>query len=107
MALTMTPATAAAMGSVPVDKAGVGSAVLNSARQVGGSLGIAIMGAVVASYIHASSRTSPAYLGEFVAGYHRALYVAAGIALAGAAIAVATVRNVRHEAAPVPEALGA
>ncbi|MGH3002442.1 MAG: MFS transporter, partial [Gaiellaceae bacterium] len=41
MALTMTPTTAAAMSSVPVDKAGVGSAVLNSMRQVGGSLGIA------------------------------------------------------------------
>ncbi len=49
MSLTMTPVTAAAMGSVPRDKAGVGSAVLNSMRQVGGSLGIAIMGAIVAA----------------------------------------------------------
>ena len=48
MALTMTPMTSAAMGSVPVDKAGVGSAVLNSFRQVGGSLGIAVMGAILA-----------------------------------------------------------
>ena len=46
--MTMTPVTAAAMSAVPVDKAGVGSAVLNSARQVGGSLGIAVMGAIVA-----------------------------------------------------------
>jgi DHA2 family multidrug resistance protein-like MFS transporter len=38
------------MGSVPVANAGVGSAVLNGMRQVGGSLGLAIMGAVVASY---------------------------------------------------------
>src|ERR671928_167911 len=37
MAITMAPTTAAAMGSVPVDKAGVGSAVINSMRQVGGS----------------------------------------------------------------------
>ena len=36
MAIVMTPTTAAAMGSVPIDKAGVGSAVLNSMRQVGG-----------------------------------------------------------------------
>src|SRR4051794_39859697 len=49
MAATMTPTTAAAMGSVQRDKAGVGSAVLNSSRQVGGSLGIAVMGAIVAS----------------------------------------------------------
>ena len=35
------------MSSVPRDQAGVGSAVLNSMRQVGGSLGIAITGAIV------------------------------------------------------------
>src|ERR671919_423442 len=38
MALTMTPSAAAATRSVPVDKAGVGAAVLNASRQVGGSL---------------------------------------------------------------------
>ena len=63
MSLTMTPTTAAAMGSVPVDKAGVGSAVLNAFRQVGGSLGIAIMGAVVASQISLPP-TSPGYAAE-------------------------------------------
>src|SRR5437588_664404 len=52
MAMTMSPMTSAAMGAVPVDKAGVGSGVLNSFRQVGGSLGIALMGAIVGSYIH-------------------------------------------------------
>ena len=36
MALVMTPSAAAEMSGVPIDKAGVGSAVLNSARQVGG-----------------------------------------------------------------------
>src|SRR6266536_1005054 len=41
MAMAMTPTTAAAMSSVPIDKAGVGSGVLNSMRQVGGSLGVA------------------------------------------------------------------
>jgi EmrB/QacA subfamily drug resistance transporter len=96
MALTMTPATAAAMGAVPVDKAGVGSAVLNSSRQVGGSLGIAVMGALVASQIH-TDRLGPLYAQEFIDGYHLALYVAAGIALVGAAVAVATVRKYRHE----------
>src|SRR5947208_78788 len=47
MALTMSPMTSAAMGSVPIDKAGVGSGVLNSFRQMGGSLGIALMGAIL------------------------------------------------------------
>jgi EmrB/QacA subfamily drug resistance transporter len=101
MALAMTPTTAAAMGSVAVDKAGVGSAVLNSSRQVGGSLGIAIMGALVASQVNEST-VGPARVDEFIDGYHLALYVAACIAFAGAVVAVATVRKYRHE--PVPQA---
>ena len=51
MAVVMAPTTATAMSAVPVDKAGVGSAVINSMRQVGGSLGIAIMGALVATAV--------------------------------------------------------
>src|SRR5262249_62373124 len=51
MAITMAPTTAAAMASVPVDQAGVGSAVINSMRQVGGSLGIAIMGTLLATTV--------------------------------------------------------
>ena len=99
MSLAMTPTTAAAMGSVPVDKAGVGSAVLNSMRQVGGSLGIALMGAIVAASISVKP-PSPEYPGQFVDGYHNALHVAAAIAILGAVVAVATVRKVRH---PEPE----
>jgi MFS family permease len=94
MALAMTPTTAAAMGAVPVDKAGVGSGVLNSSRQVGGSLGIAVMGALVASQV-----TSPPTVEGFVDGYHLALYVAAGIAFVGACVAMLTVRKYRHEPA--------
>src|ERR671939_1754798 len=97
MALVMTPTTAAAMGSVPVAKAGVGSAVINSMRQVGGSLGIAVMGAVVATQIHAGTGNPS---DQFVTGYHHALYVGAAISLVGAVLAVATVRHVRTEHAP-------
>jgi len=92
MALTMSPMTAAAMGSVPVDKAGVGSGVLNSVRQLGGSLGIALMGAIVASYITAPPR-SPQGAQQFVDGLHAALLVSAGITFAAAAVAVALVRT--------------
>ncbi len=95
MALAMTPTTAAAMGSVPVDKAGVGSAVLNAFRQVGGSLGIAIMGAVVASQISVGPR-NPLYASQFIDGYHLGLYVAAAIAFSGAVVAVTMIRKVRH-----------
>jgi hypothetical protein len=92
MGLTMTPATAAGMGSVPVDKAGVGSAVLNSMRQVGGTLGIAVMGAIVASYVTVVP-TDARYPAEFVTGFQRGLEVSAGIAFAAAILAVLTVRR--------------
>jgi EmrB/QacA subfamily drug resistance transporter len=105
MGITMAPTTAAAMASVPVDKAGVGSAVINSMRQVGGSLGIAIMGALVATSVSVAP-LDPRYPAEFVPGYHRALHVGAAILLAGAVIAVVTVRKVRPaELTPEP-ALG-
>ena len=56
--------TAAAMGSVQRDKAGVGSAVLNSMRQVGGSLGIAIMGAIVAAGVSSVARSAASRTGR-------------------------------------------
>jgi MFS family permease len=49
MGLTMAPATESIMGSVPRAKAGVGSAVNDTTRQVGGALGIAIIGSVMSS----------------------------------------------------------
>ncbi len=87
MALTMTPSAAAAVRSVPVDKSGVGSAVLNAFRQVGGSVGIALMGAIVANQV-AGRRTPEA----FMDGFSLALLVAGGIAFAGAIVAAALVR---------------
>ncbi len=95
MAMAMTPTTSAAMGSVPVDKAGIGSGVLNSSRQVGGALGVAVMGAILGSYIDVG-RTSAAFPSQFVDGFQAALHVAAGIAFAAAAVAFVTVRKVGH-----------
>ena len=105
MALAMTPTTAAAMGAVPVDKAGVGSAVLNSMRQVGGSLGIAVMGAIVTSHVEPVSAPTAETAAQFVSGFQDALLVAAAIAFVAAIVAVTTVRKHRHaDAAEVAEA---
>jgi EmrB/QacA subfamily drug resistance transporter len=92
MALTMSPMTSAAMSSVPVDKAGVGSGVLNSFRQMGGSLGIALMGAILLSYEHPTTSKQVASQ-QFVDGLHAALLVSAVIAFAAAAVAIVLVRT--------------
>ncbi|HEX7745600.1 MAG TPA: MFS transporter [Micromonosporaceae bacterium] len=49
MANIMPPSMESIMSSLPREKAGVGSAVSNTVRQVGGALGIAVLGSVLAS----------------------------------------------------------
>lgn len=49
MANVMPPATESIMSSLPREKAGVGSAIGNTVRQIGGALGIAVLGSVLAA----------------------------------------------------------
>jgi EmrB/QacA subfamily drug resistance transporter len=49
MSLTTAPATGAVMESMPLAKAGVGSAVNDTSREVGGALGVAILGSILSS----------------------------------------------------------
>jgi EmrB/QacA subfamily drug resistance transporter len=103
MAITMTPMTAAAMSAVPVETSGVGSGILNTFRQVGGALGIALMGAIVAHEAEAATASGATQIDAFLDGLHFGLYVAAAIALAGAVVAALTIRShaVRHSTGDV------
>jgi hypothetical protein len=49
MSMTTAPATGAVMESMPLAKAGVGSAVNDTAREVGGALGVAVLGSILSS----------------------------------------------------------
>jgi len=49
MGLTMTPMTELIMSAVPRDKAGVGSAMNDTTREVGTTLGVAILGSILSS----------------------------------------------------------
>ncbi len=49
MGNVMAPATNAVMGAIPRSKSGAGSAVNNTIRQVGGALGVAVLGSVLSS----------------------------------------------------------
>jgi EmrB/QacA subfamily drug resistance transporter len=58
MGITMPPATAAIMSGVPMAKAGVGSAMNDTTRELGGALGVAVIGSLLSS--HYSSAIRPA-----------------------------------------------
>jgi len=49
LGLVTSPATDAVMGSLPAERAGIGSAINDVGREVGGTLGVAISGSVFAS----------------------------------------------------------
>ncbi|HWZ17233.1 MAG TPA: MFS transporter [Ktedonobacteraceae bacterium] len=52
--MTMAPATTSIMGALPLGRAGVGSAVNDTTRQVGGALGVAVLGSILASVYQSS-----------------------------------------------------
>jgi EmrB/QacA subfamily drug resistance transporter len=135
--LAMTPATDSVMGSLPLAKASVGSAVNDAARTAGGALGVAVLGSVLSSGYRADmdavsagaaahdslsgALATAARIGgatgdrlaataqeAFLNGMHAAVLVAAGIALVGALVALVFLPS--REAAPatiVPEAVPA
>jgi EmrB/QacA subfamily drug resistance transporter len=109
MAMVMTPSAAAAVRALPVDKSGVGSAVLNAFRQVGGAVGIALMGAIMANRI-GDLRGPSVFLQKqaFVDGLSTTLTVAALIALLGAVVSFALIRAHDREPEPggIPEIAG-
>ena len=53
MALTTAPSTTLILSAMPTDRAGVGSAVNDTTRELGGSLGVAVLGSIVASLYQA------------------------------------------------------
>jgi hypothetical protein len=79
MGLTSAPATEAIMGVVPSHKAGIGSAVNDATRLLGGTLGVAVVGSVYASLYDDRLRTAlPSQLPEPLA---RATHDSVGAAL--------------------------
>ncbi len=69
IALTMSPMTSAAMNAVPVEKAGIASGVLSMFRMVGGSLGVAVTGAIFQGLV--SSRLGSLLSGSGVSAAQR------------------------------------
>jgi EmrB/QacA subfamily drug resistance transporter len=110
--LVMPASTAAALACVDPDKTGVASGVLNSFRQLGGAIGIALVGAIVVASVGDLLPGDDAYPIAFMEGASNGLRVVGIIALAGAVVVALTIRGGltapaptehRPSAIPVPE----
>jgi DHA2 family methylenomycin A resistance protein-like MFS transporter len=84
MGLLTTAVVTAAVGGIPPGRAGVASGINNTARQTGGALGVAVLGAIVGE---------PARPGEFLAGLHVAGVVAAALWLVAIGVTLTAVRT--------------
>lgn len=99
LALTMSPLTNGVMGVLPKDKLGVGSGVFNLFKNIGGSVGVAMMGtlldtrqifhnAMYVNYINGSSEPVSKMLGALQAGFSQK-----GFALGEAKVMALSVMN--------------
>jgi EmrB/QacA subfamily drug resistance transporter len=126
LGLVFVPLALVALHKVAEQDSGVASSLLNTAQQVGGAIGLALLGTVAWTAVANSVRTQVAaaakagqplpkpgtpppasiYNHALTVGFPRAFEVAAGIALLALLVAIATIRVRRQElagAAPEPQ----
>jgi EmrB/QacA subfamily drug resistance transporter len=130
LGLVFVPLALVALHNVAEQDSGAASSVLNAAQQVGGAIGLALLGTVAWTTVANSIRTQVAhaaaaaakagqplprpgtpppasiYHHALTAGFSRAFLVAAGIGLLALLIAIATIRVRRQEltgAVPAPQ----
>ncbi|MDW5593778.1 MFS transporter [Conexibacter stalactiti] len=93
----------AALGELSSERAGAGSALIQAARQVGGTLGVALLGTVLASR-YGGIGDGPA---AFVEGMQTLLWISAGVAAAGLVLALAAMPRGAPSGEPAQSAHGA
>ena len=110
--LVFVPASLVALSSVAPADSGVASSLLNTGQQVGGSIGLAVLGTVawtvVANRVHDHGAQPAATRHDLATGFGRGLLADAGIALLILVITIAAIRVRRADLTgnpqPVPAA---
>jgi MFS family permease len=123
LGLVFVPLALVALHNVAEQDSGVASSLLNTAQQVGGAIGLALLGTIAWTTVADSIRTQVAQAGQplpkpgtpppasiydhaLTVGFSRAFVVAAGIGLLALLIAIVAIRVSRQElagAAPEPQ----
>jgi MFS family permease len=111
MGLTFVPLSLVALAKVPNKDTGVASSLLNTGQQVGGSIGLAILGTVAWSAVSSNARSATIAAGgklskaqelaianhSLAYGFGRGYLVAAAIALLALVIAVVMIRVTKKD----------
>jgi EmrB/QacA subfamily drug resistance transporter len=98
MPFAFVPITIAAMAGTTADDAGLGSGLINTAQQIGGALGIAILSTVAVSRTDDALAAGGTQASALVDGFVDAFWVGGAIAFVGVLVSVFLVR--RSELAP-------
>ncbi len=102
MGMTMSPMTAAVMGSVDRTKAGAASGVLSMTRMVGGVFGVASLTALFEHLSSGRAAAGHAPSDVFIYSLSHSLRYSAAIAAVGALVALAFIRSHRRQDVDVP-----
>jgi EmrB/QacA subfamily drug resistance transporter len=96
------PLTNAIMHSMPPERSGVASALLNASREVAGLLGITVIGAVLRSRQGVALRHSATPGGAYLDGYHAGLLVTVALLAAGTVVGYLALRRAGGQPSAAP-----
>ena len=100
------PLTNVVLGSMPRERSGIASALLNNSREVAGLLGVTVIGAVLRSRQGVALRHGTSPLPAFLDGYHAGLAVTIALVAVGVAFAYLMLRRAPTAGEPVAVAVG-
>jgi hypothetical protein len=93
------PLTNAVLHSMPAERSGVASALLNASREVAGLLGITVIGAVLRSRQGSALQHGATPGVAYLDGYHAGLFVTVALIAAGAVVSYVALRRISRQAA--------
>jgi len=102
------PLTNAVLGSMPRERSGIASALLNNSREVAGLLGVTVIGAVLRSRQGVALRHGTGPVPAFINGYHAGLVLTIALVAVGVVVSYLALRRAPRpaDATPVPASSG-